>query len=151
MCRRTTIGMLAVSALAVSACGSNSEGATNPRPPAPVNLTVYINNSRVSLAPSSVGAGPVAFIISNQASQAESLAILPKGSAAGQPLANTGPINPQATAQVTVNLNTPGAYTVATAPNGSTEAAAALPTGVRPAVLRVGHQRPSGSNELLQP
>src|SRR5690242_11512109 len=35
MGRRTTIGMLAVSALAISACGSTSQGATNPRPPAP--------------------------------------------------------------------------------------------------------------------
>ena len=52
MCTRTTIGMLAVSALAVSACGATSKGATTPRPPAPVNLTVYIDNSRVSVSPS---------------------------------------------------------------------------------------------------
>ena len=58
MCR-WTIGMLAVGALAVSACGSTSQGATTPRPPAPVNLTVYIDNSRVSVSPTSVGAGPV--------------------------------------------------------------------------------------------
>lgn len=145
MCRRTTIGMLAVSALAVSACGANSQGATTPRPPAPVNLTVYIDNSRVSLSPSSVGAGPVAFIITNQASQAESLAILHSGTAAGQSLANTGPINPQATAQVTVNFSSPGRYSVSTGGDGSAG------SSIRAATLRVGKTRPNSNNQLLQP
>ena len=146
MCRRTTIGMLAVSALAVSACGANSEGATTPRPPAQVNLTVYINNSRVSLSPSSVGAGPVAFIITNQASQAESLAILPKGSAAGQPLADTGPINPQATAQVTVNFSKTGTYSLSTGGD-----AGASGSAVQAATLTVGKARGNSNSQLLQP
>jgi len=59
MCR-WTIRMLALGALAVSGCGGTSKGATTPRPPAPVNLTVYIDNSRVSVSPTTVGAGPVA-------------------------------------------------------------------------------------------
>jgi len=146
MCRRTTIGMLAVSALAVSACGSSSEGATTPRPPAPVNLTVYINDSRVSLSPSSVGAGPVAFIITNQASQAESVAILPRGTAAGQPLANTGPINPQATAQVTVNFSKPGDYSLSTSGDAGSSGSA-----IQAATLTVGKARGNSNNQLLQP
>lgn len=146
MGRRTTIGMLAVSALAVTACGASSQGATTPRPPAPVNLTVYIDDHRVSLSPSSVGAGPVAFIITNQASQAESLAILPKGSAAGQPLANTGPINPQATAQVTVNFSSPGAYSLSTGGGDGSSGSA-----IRAAALIVGKTRPNSNNQLLQP
>ena len=134
MCRKTTIGMLAVSALAVSACGATSKGATTPRPPAPVNLTVYIDNSRVSVSPSRVGAGPVAFIITNQATQAESLAILRARSAAGQALADTGPINPQATAQVTVNFTAPGLYTLyaqATDSDGTVGDSAFLPLTVQ--------------------
>ncbi len=145
MCRRTTIGMLAVSALAVSACGASSQGATTPRPAAPVNLTVYIDNSRVSVSPTSVGAGPVAFIITNQASQAESLAILAAGSAAGQPLANTGPINPQATAQVTVNFS-PGRYSLSTGGGSGSSSAA-----IRGASLSVGKARANSNNQLLQP
>lgn len=145
MCRRTTIGMLAVSALAVSACGASSQGATTPRPAAPVNLTVYIDNSRVSVSPTSVGAGPVAFIITNQASQAESLAILAAGSAAGQPLANTGPINPQATAQVTVNFS-PGRYSLSTGGGSGSSSAA-----IRAASLSVGKARANSNNQLLQP
>jgi hypothetical protein len=143
---RTTIGMLAVIALAVSACGATSKGATTPRPPPPVNLTVYIDNSRVSVSPSRVGAGPVAFIITNQAREAESLAILPARSAAGQALANTGPINPQATAQVTVNFNSPGLYTLSTNDQGGDGG-----SSIRAAALRVGRPRPSGNNQLLQP
>ncbi|HKO27495.1 MAG TPA: hypothetical protein VJU80_08570 [Solirubrobacteraceae bacterium] len=146
MCRRTTIGMLAVSALAVSACGASSQGATTPRPPAPVNLTVYIDDHRVSLSPSSVGAGPVAFIITNQADSAESLAILPKGSAAGRPLADTGPINPQATAQVTVNFSSPGTYSVSTGRGDGGPA-----SSVQAATLTVGKARGNSNNQLLQP
>lgn len=145
MCRTTTIAMLAVSALAASACGATSQGATTPRPPAPVNLTVYIDNSRVSLSPSSVGAGPVAFIITNQASQAESLSILRAGSAAGQPLASTGPINPQATAQVTVNFGSPGVYAL------STSGGDGAGSSIRSASLRVGKARPNSNSQLLQP
>ncbi|MBV9603653.1 MAG: hypothetical protein JO027_01025 [Solirubrobacterales bacterium] len=146
MCTRTTIGMLAVSALAVSACGGSSQGATNPRPPAPVNLTVYIDNSRVSVSPSSVGDGPVAFIITNQASQAESLAVLPAGAAAGRPLASTGPINPQATAQITVNFSSPGRYSLST---GGGDASAG--SSIQAATLTVGKGAGNSNNQLLQP
>ena len=66
---RWTMAILAGAALAVSGCGSTAAGVTTPRPPAPANLTVYIDNSRVSVSPSTVGAGPVAFVITNQASR----------------------------------------------------------------------------------
>jgi hypothetical protein len=145
------VGIIVVSTLAVAGCGSSGHFANLPSPPSPVNLTVYISDQRVSVSPSSVGAGPVNLIVTNQASTAQSLSVLPAGASAAQSLADTGPINPQATTQVTVDLNTPGSYTVGIAPNASTEASAALPSGVRPAVLRVGASRPSASNELLQP
>jgi hypothetical protein len=130
--------MLAVCAVAISACGATSQGATTPRPPAPINLTVYIDNTRVSASPTAVGAGPVAFIITNQASHAESLAVLRRG----QPLANTGPINPQATAQVTVNLTAPGRYSLSTAGDGAP---------IRAASIHIGKPRSSSDNQLLQP
>jgi hypothetical protein len=145
------IGIIVIATGVVAGCGSSSHFANHPSPPVPVNLTVFINEQSVSVSPASVGAGPVILIITNQARTAESLIVMPAGTSAGQPIADTGPINPQATAQLTVNLNQPGAYTVGITPNASTEAAAALPSGVKPAVLRVGHPRPSGSNALLQP
>jgi len=138
--------MLAGTALAVSACGSTSPAATTPRPPAPVNLTVFIDNNRVSVSPMIVGAGPVEFIITNQASQAESVAILPSGASAGPPLASTAPINPQATAQITVNLTSPGKYSVATGSDGPGSG-----SGIRAASIRIGAKRASSDNQLLQP
>jgi len=138
--------MLAGTALAVSACGSSSPASTTPRPPAPVNLTVFIDNSRVSVSPTVVGAGPVEFIITNQASQAESLAILRRGASAGQPLASTAPINPQATSQITVNFSLPGSYSVATGGDGPGSGSA-----IRAASIHIGAKRASSDNQLLQP
>ena len=143
--RTRTIAILVGSALAVSACGSTAAGVTTPRPAAPVNLTVYIDNSRVSVSPTSVGAGPVAFVITNQASQAESLSILHAGGS-GQPLADTGPINPQGTSQVTVNFSSPGTYSLATGggdPSSSQR--------IKAARIHIGAKRSSSDNQLLQP
>ena len=146
--RTTTIGILGVSAIALAGCGSSETFANHPRPPAPINLTVYINNARVSVSPQAVGAGPVVFIVTNQAARAETLAIGRKGG--GGSIANTGPINPQGTAQVTVNLRR-GTYTVATTATGTTEAARAETSPIHSATLLIGRPRPSASDQLLQP
>ncbi len=102
------------------------------------------------------------FIVTNQASRAESLTILPAGVAAapvtntpGCPpnspaLACTGPISPMATAQVKVDLST-GAYTVTTTGSGGTEAAAATAPPIQSAQLHIGTSRPSSSGQLLIP
>jgi hypothetical protein len=145
MCSRTTIAMLAYCAVAVSACGSSATGATTPRPPAPVNLTVFIDNSRVSVSPTIVGAGPVEFIITNQATQAESVAVVPSGASAGRPLASTALINPQATAQITVDFSSPGRYSVATGGGSGSS------SGIRAASIHIGAKRASSDNQLLQP
>jgi hypothetical protein len=147
---RTTIGILGLGALTVAGCGGSGTFANKPRPPVPVNLTVYINNARVSVSPRSVGAGPVVFIVTNQSTKAESLAVMPKGGTASRALADTGPINPQATAQVTVNFK-PGDYTVSTTTGGATEAARATASPIRSARLSIGPPRPSAGNQLLQP
>ena len=148
--RKTTFSTVAVALVAVSGCGGGGHFANEPRPAAPVNLTVYINNARVSLSPASVGAGEVVFIVTNQADKAESLTIHPAGNSS-QSLASTGPINPQATGQVAVDISEPGEYKVATASVGGTDAALASQRSITPASLRVGAPRPSSSNQLLQP
>lgn len=150
--RKTTFPTVAVALVALSGCGSGSHFANDARPAVPVNLTVYINNARVSLSPASVGAGEVVFIVTNQANKAESLTVHPVGNSS-QPLASTGPINPQATGQVSVDISRPGEYSVATATasGGGTDAALAEKRSIAPASLRVGQPRPSSSNTLLQP
>ena len=149
--RRTTLAILLASALAISACGGGTTFANRPRPPTPVNLTVYINDSRVSVSPSAVGAGPVVFIVTNAASDTETLTVHAPG---GGSLANTGPINPQATAQVIVDFRDPGDYTVSTGRPRTTEAAQAAqaaPSSIQSATIHIGKSRPSASNALLQP
>lgn len=148
--RRTMVGMCTASALLLSACGGSSGGFQNrPRPPIPVNLSVYINDARVSVSPSSVGAGPVVFIVTNAARQTESLTV--QSADGSRTLASTGPINPQTTAQVTVDFREPGAYQVATGHNAGSLAQQAQPGTIRAAPLRIGRPRASAANALLQP
>jgi hypothetical protein len=143
--------MLALVTVPLAACGgSGGHFANDPRPPSPVNVTVYINDQRVSVSPAAVGAGPVVFIVTNQASRAESLQILPSGVSAAQPVTSTGPISPQATAQIKIGLSK-GAYVVGTGPSGQTQAARATHTGIQPATLKIGRGRPSASNQLMSP
>jgi hypothetical protein len=143
------VGIVALTALGVSACGST--GGKSPdqgRPPTPVNLSVYVNDSKVSVSPSVTGAGPVVFVVTNQASQSESLAISKSGQS--HPIASTAPINPEGTTQVAVNFR-PGTYTIATAQRGSTDAALATPSSIHAASIHIGQERPSSSNDVLQP
>jgi hypothetical protein len=142
------IAIVGASTLALTACGS--VGGKSPsalRAPIPVNLTVYVDDARVSVSPQSVGAGPVVFIVTNQASKAEALAISKSG--LSQPLASTAPINPQGTTQVAVDFR-PGDYTISTAGHG-TDAQLSQTSAIRSASIHIGHERTSSSNSLLQP
>jgi hypothetical protein len=140
---------VAVTALAAGACGGTAKYANEQKPPLPINVTVYISDGRVSVSPSAVGAGPVVFEVSNHASQAESLAIMPAGGGS-QPLASTAPINPQGTTQVAVNLGRKGSYSVR-ASGGSTDASLNGPGGITPATILVGTSRPGSRDVLLTP
>ena len=141
------IGQAAVIAVVVAGCGSaGGQSPTASRPPNPVNLTVYVNDSRVSVSPARVGAGPITFIVTNQASRAESLAI----SMGGSTLASTAPINPQGTTQVSVNFR-PGRYTIATGHQGKNDAQLSKQSSIRPASIHIGRERDSSSNSVLQP
>lgn len=136
--------------LGVSACGSAGAGKllSEARPPTPVNVTVYVNDSRVSISPASLGAGPIVFVVTNQSSHAEALAISKAGQS--RPIATTAPINPQGATQVAVDFR-PGDYTVATDANGSTDAALAQLPPIRAASIHIGHERASSGGAVLQP
>ena len=145
--RSTTIGLMSTAALALAGCGSGAHFANAHRPPTAVDLTVYVNDSSVSVSPASVGAGPVIFLVTNQASKTVSLTIRSSG---GQSLATTGPINPGAPAQLTVDFTAPGAYSIATSTTG-TQASLATGKAIKPATLHIGASRASADNSLLQP
>ncbi len=145
--RIRTIGQSAIIALIVSACGSaGGQSPSVARPPNPVNLTVYVNDSHVSVSPAHVGAGPITFIVTNQARHAEALAI----SKGGSTLASTAPINPQGTTQVSVDFK-PGEYTIATGAQGENDAQLSKQSSIRPASIHIGRERASSSNSVLQP
>lgn len=141
--------MATLTAVSICACGGSSHFANQTRPPLPVNLTVAVSDSQVSVSPASVGAGPVTLTITNLTSSAESLRVAPAGSS-GQPLVSTSPINPQGTAVVSADLARPGEYLVSATSSGA-EASVSAPGSVAPARVHVGAARSSGGNTLLTP
>ena len=126
----------------LAGCGSAAHFADKPRPATPVDLTVYVSDARVSVSPASVGAGPVIFFVTNQASKTESVEIHSGGSTVG----TTGPINPQSTAQVTVDFDS-GDYTISTAAPADSPGTGAI----HPATLHIGAPRGNANSALLQP
>lgn len=138
---------MAITAAAVAACGSTGgKSAAVLRPASPVNLSVYVNDSRISVSPASVGAGQILFIVTNQASHSVALAV----SDGSRTLATTAPINPQGTTQVSVDTR-PGRYTIAAAAHGATDAQRTRRSPIAPATVHVGHPRPSSGNQVNQP
>jgi hypothetical protein len=130
-----TAAVVCAGALVVSGCGSGEPFVAATEPPAPVNLSVYIGNARVQLSPARLSSGPVLLLVTNQSARNETLTLRPRRR--GAALASTGPINPDSTAQVQVNL-APGAY-------------ALTARGAAPATLRIEAPRSNGNGTLLQP
>lgn len=140
---------MAAATVGIAACGSGGgRSAALVRPPSPIALSVYVNDGRISVSPSSAGAGPVVFLVANQSSRSQALAITT--AAGGRTLATTAPINPQGTTQVMVDIH-PGEYRIGVAPHGRTEAQRSVPSPIRPVSFHIGRQRANSSNQVLQP
>ncbi len=146
---RMKLGLLLLGASGLAACGGGAHFADKARPALPLNVSVYVSPQRVSVSPDTVTPGAVTFTIANQAASAEAVEVTSAGGSSA--ITTTAPINPQGTDQVTVDLNSPGQYSVAIAPSSSTEAAAASPSGIMPGLLQVQGQRGNSNNQLLEP
>jgi hypothetical protein len=119
-------------------CAGEDDYANEPRPPAPVVVTAAIIGDEVSVAPESLGAGPIELIVTNQTDAAQQVTIESRDRS--RPLRQeTPPINPNGTAQVKVDI-APGEYRVTAGSDG-----------IRAATLRVGAERESAQDQLLQP
>ena len=140
--------MVVCGAVALAGCGGGTHFADKARPAVPVNVSVYINDQRISVSPNAVSPGAVSITITNQSSGAQPVEVMPAGG--GGAITTTGPISPQANDQVTVDLRD-GQYSVSVAPNSSTQAAAATPTGIAPGLLTVQGTRSTSNSQLLQP
>jgi hypothetical protein len=133
---------LVAAGLATSAlgCGTAKNYANNPRPAEPIVVAAAIAPGGISVSPARFGAGLVQLVVTNLTNSSQQLEIV-IGSGSGQKsvLQQIGPINPQDTAQVKLQLGT-GAYSVRV-------------TGrkVKDAVVNVGAPRPPSTNQLLQP
>lgn len=125
-----------VTVVGAAGCGSNDDYKNEPRPPAPIVLTASISDQKVSVSPSSFGAGPVSLIITNQTGSAQKITFKSTNGAFNQ---STGPINPSETA--TLKVDVPQGAATVTVGGG----------GVNAAKLKVGPPRKSAQNELLLP
>jgi hypothetical protein len=128
--------------LVVAACGSNSADYKNdPRPPGPIVITGYISDQRVSVSPRSLGAGPISLIVTNQTGTAQRVTLESAGPAGSGPGIKqvTAPISPQDTATLKIDVK-PGSYSVHVGADA-----------IRAARLKVGPERESAQNDLLQP
>jgi hypothetical protein len=134
-------GWIAFALLAVAGCGGGGDYANKPRPPAPINVTAAITNSRVSVSPRRFGAGPIVLIISNQSTSAQKVTFQTDelgGSEPGRKF-DTTPINPRGTATLKVDVRQ-GDWKLSTGDGG-----------IRAAAVSVGRERKSAQGDLLQP
>lgn len=133
---RALAAVAAVSVVVVaSGCGSDDEARSEERPPAPINISVNLDEERITASPEKFGAGPITLLVANQSGASQTLTI------DGPRLRRSvGPINPQDTATVRLRVQ-PGEYTVS----------AGESAGLREATLTVGPERPSAQNDLLLP
>jgi hypothetical protein len=133
---RALTGAAVVSLVVVAGgCGSDDEARSDERPPVPINISINLNEERITASPDKFGAGPITMLVANQSGAAQTLTI------EGPRLRRSvGPINPQDTATVRLRVE-PGEHTLS----------AGESAGLREATLAVGPERPSAQNDLLLP
>jgi hypothetical protein len=127
--------LLTATLLVLAGCGSGHR-ANADRPPAAVNVTVAIHRGHIELSPKRIGGGPVVLFVSNLSRRPQRLTLETGGNGPGI-RRTTNLIAPQGTAQLSVDV-TRGVYVIS------------VPHSLS-ARLRVGRERPSSQNDLLQP
>jgi hypothetical protein len=132
------IGLASAAVLAISGCGSKTAYTAHQRPPSVVNVTAAITDHGVLLSPTKLGAGPVHLLVTNQSTDSRELTVQSTSGNAGPKDVSSGPINPQGTAEVNVDLRE-GGYRVSASGAGPA------------ATLTVTGSRSSSQNEVLEP
>jgi hypothetical protein len=133
-------------ALGLAGCGSSGgSAASRPAPPDPLGVSVLITDSRVVASPAAFGAGPVLFTVTNQARGSQSLQIFRRH---GGAVADTAPLNPQGSTQVSVVFRK-GRYRLSAGVHA--RPGAPVRTTIRPQTIVVGRTRHSSGSTLLSP
>ena len=132
-------GAAIVGMLVVAGCCNDKSYKNDPRPPQTLVITAAILPDKVSISPSSFGAGPVSLTIANETDASQRILIVRQVNGQAQDNEKTGPINPHDTATLKADLDT-GEYEIRVEGEG-----------IAPAQVSVGEPRESGQNDLLQP
>jgi hypothetical protein len=137
---RTALVATAV-ACALAGCGGGEDYANKPRPPSPINVTAAISTKKISISPKQFGAGPVVFIVSNQTPKDQTLKLQTQELAGSQPGLKQAadPVAPGDTGTLKADVRK-GTYELSVAGGG-----------LSPATVKVGAERKSAQDELLQP
>lgn len=138
---RPTLALLAAALLAGCAGEDTADYQNKPRPPAPINVTAAIDDTRVRVSPGRFGSGPVVFIISNQSGTPQTITFETDEIAGGSGgiQRSTSEIAARSTGQLKID------------PPEGTYRLSASSSGIRPAAIEVGERRESAQDELLQP
>jgi hypothetical protein len=129
----------AVAAVAVAVGCGDEDFENEPRPPVPMELTGVIQEDKLTVSPSKVGAGPFVITISNQTDARHTITL--EGESI---IEEVGPVAPLDTATIQRTLG-PGIYEVRA---GSMRA---VRRQIAPASLDVGAERKNSNSELLLP
>lgn len=132
----------AVAAIVAGGCGDDADYDNTDRPPAPIIITALIAKDKVSVSPTTFGAGPIQLKVVNgtQRSQQVTLETADKpGSDAAGVRQVTGPINPRDNATLSADVRE-GTYSVHVGGDD-----------IRSATLDVGEERPSSQQDLMLP
>jgi hypothetical protein len=135
--RTRAVLALATVGVLLAACGSPGNFANQPRPAATLQITAAVAGSNVVVSPDQLGAGEIELIVANETGSSQQVT-LQKTTPGAQP-EQTAPINPGDLTKIDTVL-TPGEYTLSTGD-----------AAIHEARLKVGAERASAQNDLLQP
>jgi hypothetical protein len=126
--------------LAIAGCGGESNYANDPRPPAPISVSAAISPEKITVSPTSFGAGPVTFLIANLTDENQTVTVETRDLSDKAGIKQSSwVINPQGTTSLKVDI-AEGDYVVSVKDNT-----------IREAKLKVGAERESSQDQLLQP
>jgi hypothetical protein len=122
----------AVLGVVLAGCGAK-DFPNNPRPPTPIEVSARVDSQRVQVAPDRFGAGLVNFTVANLSGAAITFDVT------GPTKGSTTQIQPGAPDYLRMNMKE-GTYQVT-----------ASKSKIKPATIKVGPERPSSQNNLLEP
>ena len=140
--RKTSLALLALTALVFVGCGTKERTANELRPPVPIQLNASLMPKKISLSPNRIGGGPVTLIVSNLTASEQRVtfgANSPSGTSDLRIDSQSATIAPNNTASMKADL-TDGTYSLSVEGD-------AIPASI----LRVSGERPSAQNDLMLP